>query len=244
MICSWLKSGLFKLRIAASRRHTFKLTNKQQFDDFSDLVMEELLAMFPASRKDLHLDILDTKLLNPALSKLFNSIIKDVLKLKKTEMKNGSSDLANILIRIESLLDYVWEHLHTGEWKNIDIFWRYLYSYASLFKTFSILINPNLQDEKGNYIQAIIACDMGIIMGAPVLDGLLSKIANKLNEMIVNMFGNPHCSSSETQIPNITFPDVDPSKCVNSFHVPSIEMFLSDIMTKKPAIFTGNLSLI
>ena len=204
--------------------------------------MDEILSMFPTCRKDLGLEILDSKLLTPALAKLFDNIIEETLQIKK-ETIEGTSASANPLVKIESLLDYIWEHLHTGEWKSIDIFWRYLYSYASLFKTFSILTDHNVEDRKSNFVKAISACDMGLIMGAPILGGLHSKIAKSLNEIIVESFDDPRCSSSETKNSEIAPMNVDPLKSVDSFHVPSIEMFLSEIMDKTPAIFTGNSSL-
>ena len=230
--------------VADSYHVNFKITININKGSSQKSGMDVLLSMFPGSRNELQLEILDTKLLNPPLAKLFDSIIEEIFTLRKNATKEDLSDSTNLLIRIESLLDFVWEHLHTGEWKNVDIFWRYMYSYTSLLKTYAILINRDIPDQKRNLIQAIMACDMGLIMGAPILDGLLHRIGKRIHEVIIQNFDGPCFSSSETQISNITFPNVDSSKSVDSFKSPSIEMFLCNIMDKKPAILTGNLSSI
>ena len=230
--------------VADSYHVNFKITININKGSSQKSGMDVLLSMFPGSRNELQLEVLDTKLLNPPLAKLFDSIIEEIFTLRKNATKEDLSDSTNLLIRIESLLDFVWEHLHTGEWKNVDIFWRYMYSYTSLLKTYAILINRDIPDQKRNLIQAIMACDMGLIMGAPILDGLLHRIGKRIHEVIIQNFDGPCFSSSETQISNITFPNVDSSKSVDSFKSPSIEMFLCNIMDKKPAILTGNLSSI
>lgn len=42
-------------------------------------------------------------------------------------------------IKSEELLEYCWEHLNTGHWKDVNIAWRKTYSLASLMKAQSIL---------------------------------------------------------------------------------------------------------
>lgn len=71
------------------------------------------------------------------------------------------------------VLDRTWEHLNTGYWKDVNIQWRYTYSFASLVKSYTL---HKLRDCKG----AIVACDMGLLMGAPIFDNILSKMASKL----------------------------------------------------------------
>ena len=204
--------------------------------------MDQVLLEFPKSRKELHLEIIDENVLNDALLKLWDNIINETFKLKESIASNKSDiiDTSNLLSTTEYLLDYIWEHLHTGEWKNINLSWRYLYSYASLFKTFSILAFQNEDSEKDTIIKAVTACDMGLIMGATILDGLLSRIAQKLNKIAIEI---SDFSVVETRVSDTVSVKIDPLKRVDSFHVPTIETFLCEIMNMKPAMFTGNLSL-
>ena len=75
------------------------------------------------------------------------------------------------------ILDEAWEEMNTGHWKNVDISWRHLYTYASLIKCVSIY---RLNDVHA----AIKVCDMGLLMGAPIFENILAKIAPKLNTIL------------------------------------------------------------
>lgn len=80
--------------------------------------------------------------------------------------------LSGCLNNAQCVLDITWEKLNTGYWKDVDIGWRYTYGYASLFKALCLLL-----DKTKDVKDVIKACDMGLIMGAPVLKNILSKIA-------------------------------------------------------------------
>lgn len=73
------------------------------------------------------------------------------------------------------VIDRTWEHLNTGYWKDVDIHWRYVYSFASLIKSYSLYKLDTPQ-------AAIVACDMGLLMGAPIFSNILSKMASKLQQ--------------------------------------------------------------
>ena len=86
------------------------------------------------------------------------------------EKKNftQSLDFAQIAV------DYVWEKLNTGYWQDVDLRWRKAYTIGSLLKVFSLVgqgMEPDIVFRN---------CDMGLLMGAPVLGNILSKVTKLL----------------------------------------------------------------
>lgn len=81
------------------------------------------------------------------------------------------------------LIDESWEKMNTGHWKDVNLSWRYLYSYASLLKAFSLYYLGCIEF-------AIKTCDMGLLMGAPIFDNILAKIVSKLSAKVSPENGN------------------------------------------------------
>lgn len=203
-----------------------------------------VLKFFPTSKEELHLDSIDTKKLNPSVRHVFEEVTEESLRTIRNASESDEGHqmgcyVQYVMQRIESLLSYVWEQLHTGEWKNVDVAWRQLYSYTSLFKA-AVCLLSNEGDLKQLLCNSLKACDMGLIMGEPILDGLLCKVADHLNEALITLSEakKPRTEQKIETEPNK--PVLHPTKAVATFHQPSVERFLSDIMNKKPAIFTGN----
>ena len=75
------------------------------------------------------------------------------------------------------------------------------------------------------------------------MDGFLTKIADHLNESLLHLSDAKKSRMEETpstaEIHGESKPALSPDKLVETFHQPSIEKFLSEIMNKKPAIFIG-----
>lgn len=209
------------------------------------MAMLSITSKFPSSKDELQLGNIDFNRLNMSIAQLFQETVHDYLllrciNLEKTPEENNH--YKKLLCKLESVLNYVWEQLHTGQWKYVDPTWRQLYSYVSLFKAF---VHLKLSDENtpsvSDLTNAIKACDMGLIMGEPILNSLLSNIANSLNERLWNL------SKAEFSLKeNVTegknmqpWPKLNQSKLVETIHLPSIETFVSEIMNKKPVVITG-----
>lgn len=198
--------------------------------------VRELLKLFPASKSALELDQIGFNKLNPSIIKLFHKVVDQNLLILVNE-----KEIPGILLHIESVLNYTWEQLHTGKWENVDIAWRQLYSYISLIKAQVCLKQPNIE-LKQRLINSIKSCDMGLIMGEPILDDLLTRIADSLNEALINLSDlKRQCLDESVIKEEVIYPTLDPSKSIQVFHQPSIETFLTEIMNQKPAIFTGNI---
>ncbi len=67
-------------------------------------------------------------------------------------------------------LDYSWEMLHTGHWKDVNLVWRQCYALAALLKVVSLARADKLEE-------ALVITDKGILMGAPILNNSLQALA-------------------------------------------------------------------
>ncbi|GFO23748.1 lysine-specific demethylase 8 [Plakobranchus ocellatus] len=82
----------------------------------------------------------------------------------------------------ETVLDKIWEELNTGYWKDVHLCWRQAYSLVSVAKALS---EGALLSEPGRNIDhAVIlrTCDMGLLMGAPILGNVLAKMSREFQQ--------------------------------------------------------------
>jgi len=83
--------------------------------------------------------------------------------------------------KCKMLLDITWEQLYSGHWKDINITWRHAYTLISFVKAVSefALCDGDLYRMK----DVIYTCDMGLLMGAPVLNNILARLATNLQQL-------------------------------------------------------------
>jgi len=82
--------------------------------------------------------------------------------------------------KCKMLLDITWEHLYSRHWKDVDITWRHAYTLVSLLKAvceFALCGNSHSMKD------VIHTCDMGLLMGAPLLNNVLARLGRKLQQL-------------------------------------------------------------
>ena len=228
------------------------LTENFRTNNMTDL--KDIFRLFPSSKSALKLDTLNCDKLTPSIVHLFNEVVDEFLQVLSTNSESTSCSVeedyfSKLLLKIDSVLNYIWEQFHTGEWKNVDETWRQLYSYSSIFKGFvclKLVMPSNEEVQQQLLVKAVGAADMGLIMGAPVLDGLLSTIADSINNKLSNLSDSKKCRlekpadcEGECDQQQNSMPLLDKSKSIEIVNLPSIEKFISEIMDKKPVIVTG-----
>ena len=75
------------------------------------------------------------------------------------------------------VMDFTWEQLNTGNWKDVSVGWREMYSIAALLKAANL-------SKKRLLREALVELDKGILMGAPVFDNALHSFATTLTSQI------------------------------------------------------------
>lgn len=73
----------------------------------------------------------------------------------------------------EAVLDYSWEKLNTGPWRDVDKEWRRVYSFGCLLKALCLCQAPQ---KATTVAEALRVCDMGLLMGAAILEDILLKV--------------------------------------------------------------------
>ncbi|XP_006813260.1 bifunctional peptidase and arginyl-hydroxylase JMJD5-like [Saccoglossus kowalevskii] len=173
-----------------------------------------------------------------------------------------SGNVSSCLQYAEDIISYTWEKLNTGHWKDVDIKWRHLYSYASLLKCMAVLAGEPFENEttcaqksdtlkptRVKYEVAIRTCDMGLLMGAPILDNILSRLATIIHQLqchgkekekdekdkkIDELQPHPGKKPKLCNIPTIN-KDNAVNRCVN----PSLETFREYMTKGVPVIIQG-----
>lgn len=89
---------------------------------------------------------------------------------------------AECLDMCEPLHSKVWEELNTGYWKDVPICWRQAYSLVSVMK--ALCLCSLLSDTARNidHMSIIKTCDMGLLMGAPILNNILARMSHEFQE--------------------------------------------------------------
>eukprot|EP00057_Strongylocentrotus_purpuratus_P034017 XP_793630.2 PREDICTED: lysine-specific demethylase 8 [Strongylocentrotus purpuratus] len=103
--------------------------------------------------------------------------IKCLLKECAWQCFHGDRRLAEQ--QSEELLDVTWEKLNTGHWKDVQIAWRHVFSFASLLKV--LCISSKMPQTPEIVQDALSACDRGLLMGAPIMNGILTQLASCLH---------------------------------------------------------------
>lgn len=138
------------------------------------------------------------------------------------------------------VLDISWERLNTGTWRHVDKEWRRVYSYGCLFKAAALCRENPSEDE---LLQAVRTCDMGLLMGAAIMDDILHTIVRLLQSEIRK--SSREEDENERQVKRLKMadsrlPEVRPESAVPRIKRPSLESFNSDyLLPLKPVILEG-----
>lgn len=109
------------------------------------------------------------------------SSVVDMLKRSRQQLYSGEATTSSRMLNAQIILDISWEKLNTGTWRDVDKDWRRVYSYGCLFKVAALCHEDTSEDK---IVQAIKTCDMGLLMGAAVMDNILQVVVQILQREI------------------------------------------------------------
>lgn len=149
--------------------------------------------------------------------------------LCSTETPSDVTSLTEKLHTAQAICDVAWEKLNTGHWKDVRVVWRHLYSYGSLFKA---LLQLKLGKDTHDVLHS---CDMGLLLGAPILNNALSRMASKLHAQLPTstaLLGKLEIQDSCVLPVELNFP-------IKHVVCPSVEYFSKEHLSKEePVIIT------
>ncbi|KAJ6653899.1 hypothetical protein lerEdw1_007657 [Lerista edwardsae] len=145
------------------------------------------------------------------------------------------------LLRLSEIVqDYSWEKLNVGAWRDVDGEWRRVYAYGCLFRALGLCSSGEALPE------AVRTCDLGLLMGAPVLDSILARLIRVLQQHLpgprrppaAEGAGEPARKKVRTGLP--AAPAIATDVAVPRLHCPSLEHFRDHYLTlQKPVILEG-----
>lgn len=109
-----------------------------------------------------------------------DSSVVEMLTHSRRQLYSDTS-CSGRMLTAQIILDFSWEKLNTGTWRDVDKEWRRVYSYGCLFKV-AALCHKDLREDELH--MAIRTCDMGLLMGAAIMDDILQTIVRILHSEV------------------------------------------------------------
>ncbi|XP_045848753.1 bifunctional peptidase and arginyl-hydroxylase JMJD5 isoform X1 [Meles meles] len=143
----------------------------------------------------------------------------------------------------EAILDYSWEKLNTGPWRDVHKDWRRVYAFGCLLKAVCLC------DEPGNapaVAEALKVCDMGLLMGAAIHGDILIKVAAVLQAHLPSGKrpgpgpAQEQPSTKKARNDSVSVPDVASERPVPRLRCPSLQHFRKQFLAPgRPVILEG-----
>uniref|UniRef100_K7FVA8 JmjC domain-containing protein 5 n=1 Tax=Pelodiscus sinensis TaxID=13735 RepID=K7FVA8_PELSI len=197
-------------------------------------VWADIRALLPNTKEDLKLDF------SERVEESVISLLQQARDLLYGAGGLCSGSTRETCFRVsEIILDYTWEKLNIGTWRDVDKDWRRVYSYGCLFK---VLCMCNEQDATADTIRV---CDMGLLMGASILDNILVKVINVLQKHLTLGKRSAEEDTQESRRKKIrndqpAVPVIKSEEIIPLLHCPSLEHFRDNHMTpQKPVVLEG-----
>ncbi|XP_048465243.1 lysine-specific demethylase 8 isoform X2 [Rhincodon typus] len=164
-----------------------------------------------------------------------------VFLLRKTvELLYKGQDIDKCLQLCQTIVDFSWEKLNIGTWREVDKEWRRVYSHGCLFKAVCLC------KDEATVSEAIKTCDMGLLMGAIILDNILNRLVRVLqryNTAGKRPLEDAACYQESSRKLSVSLPLVQEMRTgmgVPRVHCPSLEHFRTQyLIPQKPVILEG-----
>ncbi|CAL8273451.1 unnamed protein product [Lota lota] len=146
------------------------------------------------------------------------------------------------LTNAQIITDLSWERLNTGTWRDVDKEWRRVYAYGCLFKALALC----RRDPSPEIVrQAVRTCDMGLLMGASIMDNVLHRLVQILQTEVrrateEEVHREPNVQAKKIKLEVPPAPVIEKTTAVPRMHCPSLEHFKNNnLLTKQPVILVG-----
>ncbi|XP_027013143.2 lysine-specific demethylase 8 [Tachysurus fulvidraco] len=192
-----------------------------------DHVWRDVMALLPASEPEFPL----------VFSDVVEPSVLVMLELSRKELY--TSFISSCIEKAQVVIDYSWEKLNTGTWREVDKEWRRVYSYGCLFKAVGTCRGETSQDKVQD---AIKTCDMGLLMGASVMDNVLQRLIVVLKNKVIpdKVVDMEQPCPKKVRKECILKPIINPALSVQRIRCPALESFRSGFLEPQiPVILEG-----
>jgi len=144
-------------------------------------------------------------------------------------------NLEENLLCCENLIHYTWEQLNIGNWKDVQLDWRYFYGYLSLVKAFFLSFKNPIP-----CMDILKTCDMGLIMSPSLPNNFLAKFATIIHQYKI---GTCDLEINFSKKLKIDLPTIKHENSIERINFPDITTFEIDYFRKsKPVIIENALN--
>jgi lysine-specific demethylase 8 len=169
------------------------------------------------------------------LPEFIGGYLKDIL-----DMLSVNSDYETIFYLSDVVVEYSWEKLNTNLWMCVDDKWRYLYGYATLYKTIGLY---SMDKVNVNTDELIKLCDLGLLMSGPLLEKQFNTIIKCVSEMDNARPSLPKRSKLDDESIKPENPYINPKLSIPLEYSPSVDLFKKNyFLTNKPLIIDGQMN--
>ncbi|XP_072791887.1 bifunctional peptidase and arginyl-hydroxylase JMJD5 isoform X2 [Taeniopygia guttata] len=148
------------------------------------------------------------------------------------------------------LRDYSWEKLNAGPWREVGKGWRQVYAYGCLFGALAEVAAGR------PLARAVRLCDLGLLMGAAILDNVLARLVRALQPHLPRApaprapprapggLARPRAGAAEGQrplpSPRPAPPALRPEQPVPRLRCPSLQHFRDNyLLPQRPVVLEG-----
>lgn len=202
-----------------------------------------LLNLLPGCKEDLLLAIINGQMLDEVLLEMLDDCCTAFYK----------RDYVSAMALSKPVLDYTWEKLNTGYWKDVDVNWRYVYTIGSAILSICKYVTNTSIPNEDLYIDIMKTIDTGILMGAPVLDNVLDRLMHAFNDirkLLTKPVSKRKLSTKNKSVDEIfkkqkselitRMLHIDSDQEIKRCHCPSLETFQNQYLeSHTPVILTG-----
>ncbi|XP_066954847.1 lysine-specific demethylase 8-like isoform X1 [Macrobrachium rosenbergii] len=183
--------------------------------------------------------------------------LSEILRGPRSTPESEDS-LKKSFVKAQALLDYAWQKLNTGNWKDVPLTWRLVFTWGSIGLVGICLLKilrdiqtienkpAGLQDFYKSASEIVQVCDRGLLMGAPIDDNPLHCIASAFNSHARKPRKNnatETCDYGDTRSESLPVQQEDSATVVKplpSVHQPALDQFLLKYMNAgKPVKLLG-----
>lgn len=137
-------------------------------EDRDNALWAEARALLPAAEEGLSLE------LSGEVEDCVPPLLRRARRLLYGEAGRPCGAAAALRRLSDVLRDYSWERLNAGPWREVSKAWRQVYAYGCLFGALAEVAAGR------PLAPAVRLCDMGLLMGASVLDNVLARLVRVL----------------------------------------------------------------
>ncbi|KAM4531441.1 lysine-specific demethylase 8 [Odontesthes bonariensis] len=165
------------------------------------------------------------------------SSVVEMLKRSRRQLYCDTTS-ASRMLNAQIVLDISWERLNTGTWRHVDKEWRRVYSYGCLFKVAALCRENPSEDE---ILQAVRTCDMGLLMGAAIMENILQTLVrilqSEFRKTAKDEDESEHVEVKRAKIVSPRVPSIKEELAISRIKCPSLESFNTNyLIPLKPVI--------